>query len=73
EPQEPEITATEEVSPGVFHLDFDGANCDTAQCLKRTLRLFLEQAPGHRIVSVAPIGVYGSPTARVIVTVPTVP
>lgn len=64
-----EITMIE-VSHGVFHLEFGGWNCDDAQCLERALGLVLERIPGDRIVSVAPIGVYGSPTALVIVTVP---
>lgn len=69
EPQEPTITMTE-VSAGVYHLDFGGDLCDTPQCLKRASGLVLERVPDHRIVSIAPIGGYGSPSALSIVTVP---
>lgn len=65
--REPEPTLTE-VASGVFHLDFGGTNCDTAECLKRALELVLTRSSPNRILSVAPIGVYGSPTALVIVT-----
>lgn len=69
EPQEPTITMTE-VSAGVYHLDFGGYLCDTPQCLKRASWLVLERVPDHHIVSIAPIGAYGSPSAFAIVTVP---
>lgn len=67
EQPEPTITMTE-VSAGVFHLDFGGEFCDDARCLERVSGLVLERAPGQRIVSIAPIGAYGSPSALAIVT-----
>lgn len=67
EAQEPETTVTE-VTPGVFFLDFGGENCNTAMCLKQASELVLRQPRAIRILSVAAIGVYGSPTALVIVT-----
>lgn len=69
EPRDPDITMTE-VSPGVYHLEFGGWNCDDVQCLKRATGLVLERVPGQRIVSVAPIGAYGPSTTLVIVTAP---
>lgn len=70
-PQDPEIT---EVASGVFHLDFGGELCDTARCLGRAAQLVNEwiqaRVPRERIVSVAPLGVYGSPTALVVIIAP---
>jgi len=70
-PPDPPITM-KQVTDNVFHLEFDGEYCDTVQCLKRATGLVLEQAPGHRIASIAPVGVYGS-TTLVVVTIPTTP
>lgn len=65
-PRDPDITMTD-VGGGVFHLEF-GGYCDDAQCLKRAAGLVLERSPGRRIVSIAPLGAYGS--ALAIVTAP---
>ena len=68
-PRDTDITMTR-VTDDVFHLEFGGDYCDTVQCLKRATGLVLEQAPGRRIVSVAPVGAYGS-TVLVVITAPT--
>lgn len=68
-PRYPEITMTE-VSPGVFHIDFDGYFCIDATCMKRSFGLVHEQAPRSRVVDVEPIGEYGYPTAFIVVTAP---
>lgn len=71
--RDPEITLTE-VAPSVYHLDFGGDLCDTARCLGRVVELVNERIqqrnPREHIVSVAPLGVYGSPTALIVITAP---
>lgn len=63
----PDITMTD-LGDGVFHLDFGGEYCETADCVKYAVGLVREQAPGRRIACMEPFGTYGSPTTMVVVT-----